>query len=100
MSSACKTKGPPKPKQTQNSVTPVVGGWVRGQKGTGVRFFKNIFVLFLKSPPRKAPKNVVKENRERTGFGFLVDYLVKTFDTIVLQNIFCSGFELPSLINT
>jgi hypothetical protein len=35
-------KGPPKQKQ---SVTPVVGGWVRGQKRTRVRFI--FFDIFL-----------------------------------------------------
>jgi hypothetical protein len=37
---------------------------------------------------------VIKENREKYGFDFFVDVFVKTFGTILLQNVFCSVFEL------
>jgi hypothetical protein len=57
--------------------------------------------VFLNSPHRETPKNV-KKNREKVGFGFLVEFFreKKLFDTIFLQNVFCSVFELPSLKNT
>jgi hypothetical protein len=58
-------------------VTPVVGGWVGVRKRNGVR------VAFLRSPcdspHRETPKNVIKENREKFGFRFLVDFFVKHF---------------------
>jgi hypothetical protein len=34
--------------------------------------------VFLNSPHRETPKNVIKKNREKVGFGFLVDFFVKT----------------------
>jgi hypothetical protein len=57
-------------------------------------------IVFLNSPHRETPKNVRKKNREKVGFGFLVNFLLKLFDTIFLQNVFCSAFELPPLKNT
>jgi hypothetical protein len=41
-------------------------------------FFPNKFV-FSNFPHRETHKNVIKRNREKVGFGFLVDFLVKTF---------------------
>jgi hypothetical protein len=49
---------------------PVVAGWVRGQKRTGVRFIfisPIFFVVFLNSSHRETPKHVMKENREKNG---------------------------------
>jgi hypothetical protein len=61
-------------------VTPVVGGWVRGQKMTRVRFvFFDIFYRVFELPlPRNAQKRD-KKNREKVGFGVLVEFFVKTF---------------------
>jgi hypothetical protein len=56
------------------------GGWVRIRKRTRVTFFLNIFfIVFFNSPHRETPKNVIKKNREKVGFGFLVEFFVKTF---------------------
>jgi hypothetical protein len=66
-------KGPPIKKKP---VTPVVGGSVRGQKRTRVSFF---FIVFLNSPYRETPKNVIKKIREKVGFGPLVETFVKSF---------------------
>jgi hypothetical protein len=80
-------KGPPQKK----SVTPVVGGRVRGQKRSRVRFLCSIFfVVFLNSPHRETPKNAIKENREQVGFGVLVDFFVncKSFSTRPFLNTF------------
>jgi hypothetical protein len=53
ISSSIKGKGPRETK----SVTPVVGGWVRGQKTTGVSFFSDIFYgVFLTPLTEKRPK--------------------------------------------
>jgi hypothetical protein len=61
------------------SATSVVGGWVRGQKRTSARFPPDLFIAFLNCPQRETPKNVIKGNREKIGFGFIVDFFVKTF---------------------
>jgi hypothetical protein len=46
----------------KKSVTPVVGGWVRGRKGPGSDLFFGYFcVVFLNSPRRETPKNVIKK---------------------------------------
>jgi hypothetical protein len=67
------------------------GGWV-GQstkERDGVRFFSDIFlIVFLNSPHRETPKNVIKKNREKIGFRFLVDFFVKTFR----HDFFCKTF--------
>jgi hypothetical protein len=68
------SKGPSKTK----SVTPVVGGWVRGQKRNRVQiYFFNAFVFLLPSP-RNAQK-LDKQNRENIGFGFLAEYFESFF---------------------
>jgi hypothetical protein len=38
--------------------------------------------VFLNSPYRETPKNVINKIREKVGFGLLVDFFVKFFDTI------------------
>jgi hypothetical protein len=78
-------------------VTPVVGGWVRVRKRTRVRivlkyFFNRVFEL----PSSRNAQKRDKKNREKVGFGFLVDFFVKTFR----HDFFCGVFELPSLKNT
>ena len=67
------------------------GGWVRGEKMTRVKyvFFLHYFMVFSNSPPRETPKNVIEKSRKKIGFGFLVDFFVKTFRHVfVLQNVF------------
>jgi hypothetical protein len=61
--------------------------WVGGseyEKGLGSDFFFSIFfIVFLNSPHRETPKNVIKQIREKVGFRFLVDFFVKKlFGTI------------------
>jgi ubiquitin C-terminal hydrolase len=55
-----------------------------------VSFFSRFFIVFLNSPHRETPKNVIKQNREKIGLGFFVDCFVKTFrhDT----RFFCKTF--------
>jgi hypothetical protein len=78
-----------------------VGQWSEAKKGPGSDlFFSIFFIVFLNSPHRETPKNVINKNREKIGFGFLVEFFVKTFRRDFFQNVFCSAFELPSLKNT
>jgi hypothetical protein len=72
------------------------------EKGLGPDFFFRLFfVVFLNSPHRETPKNVIKQFREKVGFGFLIEFFVKTFrHDFVCKTFFCSVFELPSLRNT
>jgi hypothetical protein len=64
----------------QKSVTPVVGGWVRGQKRTKAEVvFSIFFVVFFYSPHRETRRNVMNKTREKIGFGFLAEFSVKTF---------------------
>jgi hypothetical protein len=92
----------PRGRQKQISVTPVVGGWVRGQKRTRVRFSSSIFfVVFLNSPHREMPKNVIKNKSRKNRFWIFGRFFWKNFSTrFVLQNVFPRVFELPSLRNT
>jgi hypothetical protein len=50
----------------------VVGWFLGGQKSTrvGQIFVRDFFIVFLNSPHRETPKNVIKQNREKIGFGF------------------------------
>jgi hypothetical protein len=83
-------------RQNKKSVTPVVGGWVRGQKRTRVRFiFLIFFMVFLNSPHRETPKNVIKKIDKKSVSDFWSIFLEKLFDTIFLSNVFCCVFELP-----
>jgi hypothetical protein len=43
-----------------------------------VRFFPDFFIVFLNSPHRETPKNVIKKSR-KIGFGFFVVFFAKTF---------------------
>jgi hypothetical protein len=57
-------------------------------------------MVFLNSPHRETPKNVIKKSR-KSRFWIFGRFICKNFSTrFVLQNVFCSGFELPSLRNT
>jgi hypothetical protein len=38
-------------------------------------FCVRFFIVFLNSPHRETPKNVINKNREKVGFGFFVDFL-------------------------
>jgi hypothetical protein len=56
-----------------------VGG-SEAKKGLGSDFFWGyFFIVFLNSPYRETLKNVIKEIREKVGFGLLVEFFVKTF---------------------
>jgi hypothetical protein len=55
------------------------GGWVRGQRRTRFFFPRFIFIVFLNSPHRETPKNVIKKIEKKISFGFLVEFLIKTF---------------------
>jgi hypothetical protein len=57
--------------------------------------------VFLNSPYREAPKNAITKIEKKIGFGFLVDFFVKTFrHDFFCKTFFCGAFELPSLRNT
>jgi hypothetical protein len=93
-------KGPAKQKK---SGTPVVGGWVRVRKRTRVRFIFSMFFyrVFELPSSRNAQKRDKKQIREKVGFGFLVEFFVKTFrHDFFCKTVFGSVFELPSLRNT
>jgi hypothetical protein len=82
---------PPAQGQKNTPWTPVVGGWVRGQKRSGSNIYFSYFMVFSNSPRRETPKNVMNENREttaekkpktryqksrrKTGIEFFVDFL-------------------------
>jgi hypothetical protein len=59
------------------SVLPVVGGWVRGQKRTGVRFIFAVFFYSLIENAQKRDKNI--NPREKIGFIFFADFFVQLF---------------------
>jgi hypothetical protein len=60
-------KGP----QKKNPGTPVVGGWVRGQRRTRVSFFPDFFkIVFLNSPHRETPKNVINKIEKKSVLDF------------------------------
>jgi hypothetical protein len=75
------------------------GRWVgqsRGQKRPVLDLFLNIFlIVLLGSPHRETPKNVMKKIEKKIGFGFFVDFFVKSFDTI-----FCKTFFVVFLLHT
>ena len=51
-------------------------------------FFSRFFIVFLNSPHRETPKNVIKENREKIGLGFFCRFFCKKFST----RFFCQTF--------
>jgi hypothetical protein len=56
-----------------------VGG-SEAKKGPGSDlFFGYFFIVFLNSPHRETPKNVIQKNRKQIGFGFFIEFFVKTF---------------------
>jgi hypothetical protein len=57
------------------------GGWVgqRPKKDWGQIVLKRFFIVFLNSPHRQPPKNVIKKVEKKIGFGLLVNFFVKTF---------------------
>jgi hypothetical protein len=73
------------------------GVWVgqRPKNGLGSDFYYFFLIAFL------SPKNVIKnlKNREKAGFGFLVEFLQKIRHDFFVKR-FCSVFKLPSLKNT
>jgi hypothetical protein len=79
------TKGPLK----QNNRGPP--WWVGGsnaKKGPGSDFFWEIFYRVFLLPHQETPKNVIKKEQEKNGFGFLVDFFVKTYQ----HDFFCKTF--------
>jgi hypothetical protein len=40
-----------------------------------IYFFDIFLIVFLTSPQREMPKNMIEKNRETIGFGFLVEFL-------------------------
>jgi hypothetical protein len=50
--------------------------------------FSRFFIVFLNSPHRETPKNVIKKNREKIGFGFFWSIFLKNFST----RFFCKTF--------
>jgi hypothetical protein len=54
-------------------------------------FFPRFFIVFLNSPDRETPKNVIKKNREKIGFGFFCRFL-KNFSTRFLCKTFFAVF--------
>jgi hypothetical protein len=74
-------------------VTPVVGGWVVGQRPK-----KDQGQVFVGGPsPKNAPRRDTKKSR-KNDFGIFVGLLGKTFRYCLLANALC--FEHPSLRNT
>jgi hypothetical protein len=71
--------------QKKKVTDPYVVGWfLGGQKSTraGQIFFREFFIVFLNSPHRETPKNVIKENRlnrEKIGLGFFCRFFCKSF---------------------
>jgi hypothetical protein len=61
-----------------------------------VRFFPNtqylLLCFFTPAPYRETPKNAIKEieNKSQIGFGFFVDFFVKTFRHDLFVNVFNS----------
>jgi hypothetical protein len=55
----------------------VVGWFLGGQKSTrvGQICFRVFFIVFLNSPHRETPKNVIKKNQEKIGFGFFCRFI-------------------------
>jgi hypothetical protein len=82
---------------------PLRGGWfLGGQKSTRAGKKKpRFFYRVLNFPHQETPKNVIKKkSRKKSVLGFLSIFLLKLFDTIVLENVFCCVFELPSRRST
>jgi hypothetical protein len=50
-------------------------------------FFPRFFIVFLNSPHRETPKNMIKQNREKIGLGFFCRFF-KNFST----RFFCKTF--------
>jgi hypothetical protein len=45
-------------------------------------------MVFLNSPHRETPKNVIKKKRQKIGLGCFVDFFVIFFDTIFCKTFF------------
>jgi hypothetical protein len=61
------------------SLTPMVGGWDRGQKkDRGQIFFVFFKLVFLNSPHRETARLVIKK-LTKVSFGVLVDFFVNNF---------------------
>jgi hypothetical protein len=62
-------------------VTPVVDGWVRGQNKTGSDLFFDgyLFGSVFKLPSPRNSQRRDKNETEKNGLGFFVDFFVKPF---------------------
>jgi hypothetical protein len=60
---------------------PVVGGWIRGQKRTRVKFFWVIFCVFLNSPHRETRKKVIQKQSRLNRFWIFGRLFCKNFST-------------------
>jgi len=69
-------------------------GWLVGsseaKKVPGlVRFFWGDFlIVFLNSPHRETPKNVIKKIEKKLVWDFVVDFFEKVFDTVFWKTFF------------
>jgi hypothetical protein len=69
-------------KKKKKTGTPVVGGWVRVRnKDQGQTFFGIFFIVFLNSPHRETPRNVIKQIREKVGFWIFGRIFCKNLST-------------------
>jgi hypothetical protein len=67
---------------------PVVGGWAGVRKKDGVKLvFRYIFLIAFLNSPHNSQRNAQKRDK-KIGFGFLVEFFVKT----VQHDVFCKTF--------
>jgi hypothetical protein len=82
-------KGPANNKEVGGPWPPWWVGGSEYEKGMAPDFFRYFYRTFFLYPPRReTPKNVIKQNREKIGFGFLVDLFCKNVST----RFFCETF--------
>jgi hypothetical protein len=51
-----------------------VGRGSEAKKGPASDLFVHFFMVFLNSPHRETPKNVINKIEKKIGFGFFVDF--------------------------
>jgi hypothetical protein len=82
---------PPKGHSKQNKDGPLRGWLVprRPKKYQGWSdFWGDFFIVFLNSPHRETPKNVIKKIEKQSVLDFFVDFFEKLFDTIFGKTFF------------
>jgi hypothetical protein len=87
----------------RKSDTPVVGGWIRGRKGTRIKKNLRCFGDVSNSPRQETPKNLAKKHPGKPHFWrlfcrFFSILFCYWHDLFAIS--FSSVFELPSLRNT